>query len=133
MQGRFAAKGQNGGVFILKYSIETCHLHMFLGMLHRARQSCATTEAEYTAQIEAYAQQMQELEAQRAELQSASNKYTSVQNWLETFKEAAITGNLYDPDNAAVMKAMVEYIVVHQDRVEIHLKCGVETEICYIH
>ena len=49
----------------------------------------------------------------------------AIQNWLDTFKETAATGDIYDPDNAAVMKAMVEYIVVHRDRMEIHLKCGV--------
>lgn len=100
--------------------------------LHRARQSYAVTEAEYTAQIEACAQQMQALEARRSELQSTSNKYTAVQNWLETFKEAAATGDLYDPDNAAVMKAMVEYIVVHKDRMEIHLKCGVVCKMFFV-
>jgi len=92
--------------------------------LHRARQSCGVTEAEYTSQIETYTQQMQELEAQRSELQSSANKYTAAQNWLDTFKETAATGDIYDPDNAAVMKAMVKYIVVYRDRMEIHLKCG---------
>ena len=56
------------------------------------------------------------------------SKYTAVQNWLDTFKETAATGDIYDPGNAAVMKAMVEYIVVHRDRMEIHLKCGVTIE-----
>ena len=100
--------------------------------LHRARQNCAATEAEYTEQIEAYTQQMQKLEARRSELQGASNKYTAVQNWLDTFKETAATGDIYDPDNAAVMKAMVEYIVVHRDRMEIHLKCGVTIDKEYV-
>lgn len=99
---------------------------------HRARQGYAVTEAEYNAQIEAYTDQMQQLEAQRSELQSTSNKYTAVQNWLDTFKETAATGDIYDPDNAAVMKAMVEYIVVHRDRMEIHLKCGVTIEKEYV-
>ena len=30
------------------------------------------------------------------------------------------------------MKAMVEYIVVHRDRMEIHLKCGVTVEKGYV-
>ena len=92
--------------------------------LHRARQNCGTTDAEYNAQISAYSQRMQELEARRTELQSTSNKYTAIRNWLATFKEAAATGDINDPDNAVVMKAMVEYIVVHRERIEIHLKCG---------
>lgn len=96
--------------------------------LHRARQDCAITDAEYNAQIEAYTDQMQQLEARRSELQSTSNKYSAFQNWLDTFKETAATGDIYDPDNAVVMKAMVEYIVVHRDRMEIHLKCGVTIE-----
>lgn len=99
---------------------------------HRARQGYAVTEAEYNTQIEAYTDQMQQLEARRSELQSTSNKYTAVQNWLDTFKETAATGDIYDPDNAAVMKAMVEYIVVHRDRMEIHLKCGVTLEKGYV-
>ena len=99
---------------------------------HRARQGYAVTETEYNAQIEAYTDQMQQLEAQRSELQSTSNKYTAVQNWLDTFKETAATGDIYDPDNAAVMKAMVEYIVVHRDRMEIHLKCGVTIDKEYV-
>ena len=92
---------------------------------HRARQGYAVTEAEYNAQIEAYTNQMQQLESRRSELQSTSNKYSAFQNWLDTFKKTAATGDIYDPDNAAVMKSMVEYIVVHRDRMEIHLKCGV--------
>ena len=99
---------------------------------HRARQGYAVTEAEYAAQIEAYTDQMQQLEARRSELQSTSNKYTAVQNWLDTFKETAATGDIYDPDNAAVMKAMVEYIVVHRDRIEIHLKCGVTIDSWFV-
>ena len=99
---------------------------------HRARQGYAVTEAEYNAQIEAYTDQMQQLEARCSELQSTSNKYTAVQNWLDTFKETAATGDIYDPDNAAVMKAMVEYIVVHRDRMEIHLKCGVTVDKEYV-
>lgn len=99
---------------------------------HRARQGYAITDAEYNAQIEAYTDQMQQLEARRSELQRTSNKYTAVQNWLDTFKEIAATGDIYDPDNAAVMKAMVEYIVVHRDRMEIHLKCGVTLEKGYV-
>lgn len=99
---------------------------------HRARQGYAITDAEYNAQIEAYTDQMQQLEARRSELQRTSNKYTAVQNWLDTFKETAATGDIYDPDNAAVMKAMVEYIVVHRDRMEIHLKCGVTLEKGYV-
>ena len=73
-------------------------------------------------------QAMQQLEAGRSEVQSTSNKYSAFQNWLDTFKETAATGDIYDPDNAVVMKAMVEYIVVHRDRMEIHLKCGVTIE-----
>ena len=99
---------------------------------HRTRQGYAVTEAEYNAQIEAYTDQMQQLEARRSELQSTSNKYTAVRNWLDTFKETAATGDIYDPDNAAVMKAMVEYIVVHRDRMELHLKCGVTIEKEYV-
>lgn len=99
---------------------------------HRARQGYAVTEAEYNAQIEAYTDQMQQLEARRSELQSTSNKHSAVQNWLDTFKETAATGDIYDPDNATVMKAMVEYIVVHRDKLEIHLKCRVTIEKEYV-
>lgn len=99
---------------------------------HRARQGYAVTETEYNAQIEAYTDQMQQLESRRSELHSTSNKYTAFQNWLETFKETAATGDIYDPDNAAVMKSMVEYIVVHRDRLEIHLKCRVTIEKKYV-
>lgn len=99
---------------------------------HRARQGYAVTEAEYNAQIEAYTDQMQQLESRRSELQSTSNKYTAFQNWLDTFKETAATGDIYDPDNAAVMKSMVEYIVVHRDRMQIHLQCGIEIKSWFV-
>lgn len=75
---------------------------------------------------------MRSLESRRSELQSTSNKYTAVQSWLDTFKETAATGDIYDPDNAAVMKSMVEYIVVHRYRMEIHLKCGVTIDKEYV-
>lgn len=92
---------------------------------HNGRTVCTTTEAEYIAQIKVYTRQMQEPYAQRNELQSAPNKYSVVQNWLVNFKEATETDDIYVPDNAAIIKATVEYIVVHSDSLEIHLKCRV--------
>lgn len=57
-------------------------------------------------------------------MQNTSNKYTAVQNWLKNFRKAATTGDLCDPDIVTVIKVIVEYIMVHRNRMEIHLYAG---------
>ena len=52
--------------------------------------------------------------------------------WLDTFEENVRSGNIMDANDAMVMKALVEEIIVNDTGIEIHCKCGVTIEQEYI-
>lgn len=68
---------------------------------------------------------MQELEAQQAELQTTENRYAEVKLWLDSFADHIHSGAIMDADDSMVMKQMVEQIIVGDDGIEVHFKCGV--------
>ena len=93
--------------------------------LHKAKQQRSVTAADYAAQIKEYSQRMQELEAQQEELQTTENRYGEVKLWLDTFAEHIQSGNIMNADDGMIMKQLVEQIIVNEDGIEVHFKCGV--------
>ena len=93
--------------------------------LHKAKQQRSVTAADYAAQIKEYSQRMQELEAQQAELQTTENRYSEVKLWLNTFEEHIQSGDIMNADDSIIMKQLVEQIIVNDDGIEVHFKCGV--------
>ena len=75
---------------------------------------------------------MQELEAQQAELQTTENRYAEVRLWLDSFTEHIQSGAIMDADDGMIMKQLVEQIIVGEDGIEVHLKCGVIAEHEYM-
>ncbi len=53
-------------------------------------------------------------------------------SWLDTFEENVRSGNIMDANDAMVMKALVDEIIVNDTGIEIHCKCGVTIEQEYI-
>ena len=51
----------------------------------KAKQQRSVTAADYTTQIKEFSQQMQELEARQAELQTTENRCAEVRMWLDSF------------------------------------------------
>ena len=93
--------------------------------LHKAKQQRSVTAADYAAQIKEYSQRMQELEAQQAELQTTENRYAEVKLWLDSFAEHIQSGAIMNADDSMIMKQLVEQIIVGEDGIEVHFKCGI--------
>lgn len=68
---------------------------------------------------------MKEKEAQRDGLQDSTLKYTEVRSWLEAFDESIANGKILTAKDSAIMRTIVEKIIVKDDGIEIQLKCGV--------
>ncbi len=99
--------------------------------LHRAKQRMSVTEADYAAQLQGYKERMAELEAKEAELKSAEIRYAEVSAWLKTFAEHAKNSENMDADDGIVIKALVDHIIINDDSMEIHFKCGASIEQVY--
>ena len=93
--------------------------------LHKAKQQRSVTAADYTAQIKEYSQRMHELEARQAELQTTENRYAEVKLWLNSFAEHIQSGDIMNAEDSMVMKQLVEQIIVGEDGIEVHFKCGI--------
>ena len=93
--------------------------------LHKVKQNCSVSSTDYAAQIKEYSQRMQELEAQQAELQTTENRYAEVKMWLDSFAEHIQSGAIMNADDSMIMKQLVEQIIVGDDGIEVHFKCGI--------
>ena len=100
--------------------------------LHKKKVAHQITEAEYTDAIQTCSQRMKELEAQQAELQTIATRYSEVKAWLDTFEENVRSGDIMDANDALVMKALVDEIIVNDTGIEIHCKCGITIEQEYV-
>ena len=70
-------------------------------------------------------------DAEKKEMESLHEKLQN-KAWLDTFEENVRSGNIMDANDAMVMKALVEEIIVNDTGIEIHCKCGVTIEQEYI-
>ncbi len=68
---------------------------------------------------------MAELQRRQQELKEKSNQYAEAKYWLDEFKTHIHTGDCMNADDAMIMRSMVEKIIVFDDRIDIHLRCGV--------
>ena len=93
--------------------------------LHKAKQQRSVTAADYAAQIKEYSERMQEREARQAELQTTENRCAEVKLWLDTFADHIQSGAIMNTDDSMIMKQLVEQIIVTDDGIEVHFKCGV--------
>ncbi len=62
--------------------------------LHQQKVAHKITDAQYNAAIQKCSQQMQQLEAQQAELQTVAIRYAEVRGWLDTFETNIRTGEI---------------------------------------
>ena len=99
--------------------------------LHKAKQSCSVSATDYATQIQAYSQRMQELEAQQEELKSVATRYAEVKAWLDAFEKHISDGSIMNADDSAILKQLVEQIIVGTSCIEIQFKCGVSVEKDY--
>lgn len=100
--------------------------------LHKQKVGHKITEAEYNEAIQECSQQMQQLEAQQAELQTVATRYAEVKVWLDAFETNIRTGEIMSTNDAMVMKTLVERIIVNDTDIEVQFKCGVSVQQEYV-
>ena len=93
--------------------------------LHKAKQSCSVSATDYATRIQAYSQRMQELEAQQEEQKSVATRYAEVKAWLDAFEKHISDGTIMAADDSTILKQLVEQIIVGDDGIEVHFKCGI--------
>ena len=53
------------------------------------------------------------------------NRYAEVKLWLDSFAEHLQSGAIMNADDSMIMKQLVEQIIVGDDGIEVHFKCGI--------
>lgn len=91
--------------------------------LQKERQNGKITVKEYSEQLEAFIAEIDKLQADKEALQTASNRYEDVKNQLEAFRKILKADRL--EENSLLVKSLVEQILVYDDYMEIHFKCGI--------
>lgn len=86
----------------------------------------------YDTEIRACSERMKELEAQQAELRTAATRYAEVKGWLDAFERAMQDGSIATASDAALMKTLVERIIVNDDGIEVEFKCGASVQQEYV-
>lgn len=89
-------------------------------------------ETEYVKLIKESAEKVKRLEAERDEQLKSKSEYYAAGAWLKSFKDAASSGALTMAENGAILKHMVESIVVYESHMEIALRCGVSIKQEYV-
>ena len=100
--------------------------------LHKNKQHGIVTEEKYNAEIRVCSERMKVLETQQAELKTAATRYAEVKVWLDAFEKAMQDGSIGTASDAALMKTLVERIIVNDDGIEVEFKCGASVKQEYV-
>jgi hypothetical protein len=92
--------------------------------LHKLQRQGAISDTDYDIKIVSYGQQMDELQERLKALKESATKYAEVKYWLETYKAHIQSGESMDTDDAVMLRSLVEKIIVFDEYMEIHLRCG---------
>ena len=93
--------------------------------LHKARQRMEVNTPDYAAKVKEYGEQMKALEAERDEVQQATNQYTALRAILDNFENGLKNGSVMDVYDNAIMRSVVKQIIIRNYEMEIEFKCGV--------
>lgn len=93
--------------------------------LHKKKQKGKLTVEEFNAALEAFSGQMDALEQERDQLQSIANRYAMAKTWISDFEQYVHAGGIVNVENGVVIRALTDEIIVFDDHMEIHFKCGV--------
>ncbi|MDO4746593.1 MAG: hypothetical protein Q4B18_08550, partial [Bacillota bacterium] len=86
------------------------------------------TEPEYDLKILSYSLRMTELQERQKELKESANRYAEVKYWLESYKEHIASSEAMNTNDAFIMRSMVEKILVYDNYIEVHTRCGAVLE-----
>lgn len=94
--------------------------------LHKAKRQMAIGAAEYSAKLIEYSARIRELEKERDKIHDKSMEETEIRSWIRAFEQNVTTGSIMTAKDSAVMRSVVDKIIVKEYGIELHLKCGVE-------
>ncbi len=100
--------------------------------LHKAKQRMEVSAADYAAKVKEYSEQMKALEAERNEAAQTANQYTELKVILDAFEHGIKDGAIMSTDDTAIMRSLVEQIIVRETEIEIEFKCGVTIRQEYV-
>lgn len=100
--------------------------------LHKAKQRMVVGAAEYAATVAEYREQMKALEAERDAAAENANQYTELKVILDAFEHGIKDGTIMSADDTAIMRSLVEQIIVREMEIEIEFKCGVRITQEYV-
>ncbi len=100
--------------------------------LHKAKQRMEVSAADYAAKVKEYSEQMKALEAERDEAAQTANQYTELKVILDAFEHGIKDGSIMSTDDTAIMRSLVEQIIVRETEIEIEFKCGVTIRQEYV-
>lgn len=100
--------------------------------LHKAKQRMEVSATDYAATVKEYSEQMKALEAERDEAAQTANQYTELKVILDTFEHGIKDGSIMSTDDTAIMRSLVEQIIVREKEIEIEFKCGVTLRQEYV-
>ena len=100
--------------------------------IHKRKIAKQVTDEEYNAVVKRYSAQIEELQTQQEEYRSVENRYTEVRTWLDAFQKSMCGDGTATGIDALIMKALVEAIIVWDDHIEVHFKCGATVEQKYV-
>lgn len=92
--------------------------------LHKSKQQYGISDTAYDAQVKEYSRQMAELQQRQQELKAQSTRYAEAKYWLDELRTHMQAGDGIDTEDALILRSMVEKIIVFEDRLSIHLRCG---------
>ena len=100
--------------------------------LHKAKQRMEVSAADYAAKVKEYSDRMKALEAERDEAAQTANQYTELKVILDAFEHGIKDGTIMSADDSAIMRSLVEQIIVRDTEIEIEFKCGVTIRQEYV-
>ena len=100
--------------------------------LHKAKQRLEVSAAVYDAKVKEYGARMKALEADREEAAQTANQYTELKVILDAFERGIKDGTIMSTDDTAIMRSLVDQIIVRETEIEIEFKCGVTIRQEYV-
>ena len=100
--------------------------------IHKRRIAKQVTDEEYNAVVKRYTDQIEQLQAQQKEYRSTENRFTEVRAWLNAFQKSVSGSGPATSIDALILKALVDSIIVYDDHIDVHFKCGATVEQEYI-
>ena len=100
--------------------------------LHKSKQEMKIGAADYAAKVKEYGDRMKELEEERKAASQNANRYTEFKVILDAFEHSIKDGTIMSAQDTAVMRSLIEQIIVKDDEVEIEFRCGVTVRHEYV-